>query len=96
MPILSQILLWQPITETLSTEQQRAIRYIWDLLNSGGMLDASNPWPGLNDFRLREHIIAENDPTAGPMPLGFAHFIEKEIQKMQIDHRTDWLEMNMV
>lgn len=80
----------------LSTEQKLAINFIWDLLNASNILRSSEPWPGLSAVQLREYIIPENDPTAGPMPLALAHFLKKDLRNMQIDHRTDRLGMNMV
>lgn len=63
---------------------------VWDLLDRDEVLsDLVTTWPGVNAVALRSKLIPAHDPEAGPMPLGFAHFLVKDLRHIPLPRRVD-------
>ena len=86
----------KPENSILTDLEKGDIELIWKLLDRSRFLDDLHPhWPAENVIILRQHIIPVTDPSLGCMPLSFAHFIKIDLRSITLEHRTDWLEMNM-
>lgn len=79
-----------------STRQRAAIQLNCDVLNSDVILADSEPWADFAAVQLKELIVPENGPSAGPTILPLFHFIKKKNCKMILDHQAKWLGMNML
>ena len=67
-----------------------SIDLIWQLLDRDDVLsDLITDWPGVNAVAVRTKLIPLHDPEAGPMPLGFAHFLVKDLRSIPLPRRVD-------
>lgn len=73
-----------------------AIDLIWDLLGlESVLLELVTQWTDVNAIAVREKPIPPQDSTAGPMPIGLAYFICKELRGMKPESRVDRAARNM-
>ena len=66
-----------------------AIDLIWDLLDRYEFLpELVTHWPSVNAVAVLTKLVPIHDPEAGPMPLGFAHFLVKDLRSIPLTRRV--------
>lgn len=76
-------------TATSTNADQGLLDPIWDLLDRDVPLpDLVEDWPGINAVALQTQLVPTHDPSAGPMPLGFAYFLTKDPCPYRIANRV--------
>lgn len=58
---------------------------IWSVFDRESMLPSDvASWPRSDALTIRKHLVPPQDPSAGPMPVGFAYFIQRELRSLDL------------